>query len=527
MELSWGEPANTGNTNLTSYEIHIESNGNSVFRPFMQGLSPNQVTQVMYFLSENQEYKFKVIAANVVGKSEASDASSEIQTFRNQDSPTLNLVTEFSLTTLNSDSIRVTWSVSVKPVKQPIRTLYLGHVTGYQPIRDQYFLIRSVTSSLIMEPNQRTNSLQGFVIVYRNEDKLEAPLFNNTFKYDYTARTVVLTGLNAGSKYSVQIQSNTQTTTNLLVSSVKWANTLNQRPSEPLGCEADRESSSSIVVAWQTPLDSHGMILSYNLYFRPRGDNGDFKGSVTKLPLPCRCEVSSIPIQGLPFEVAASNSAGEGTRAGCVAIGKTINKAIFEEWWFYLILALVILILVAAIILCALLIYKRRSRDPRITKMPPPVQKSKNLPKHPMRTRYLSHVIGYQPIRDQYLLIRLVPDINPNSWGGAAGFMSQPKSPDFGTAPRGNDGYNYNKFNTFDSRASYNDPPKSPYDAGRFDRPSYEAPKYEPPKSPYDTGRFENPKSPGSNYGGRYGGADPYDNNTVDSRYNRDPYSPH
>eukprot|EP00116_Pleurobrachia_bachei_P017881 sb/3478143/ len=28
--------------------------------------------------------------------------------------------------------------------KQPIRTRYLGHVTAYQPIRDQYFLIRSV-----------------------------------------------------------------------------------------------------------------------------------------------------------------------------------------------------------------------------------------------------------------------------------------------------------------------------------------------------------------------------------------------
>eukprot|EP00116_Pleurobrachia_bachei_P017209 sb/3477471/ len=28
--------------------------------------------------------------------------------------------------------------------KQPIRTRYLGHVTGYQPIRDQYLLIRSV-----------------------------------------------------------------------------------------------------------------------------------------------------------------------------------------------------------------------------------------------------------------------------------------------------------------------------------------------------------------------------------------------
>ena len=28
--------------------------------------------------------------------------------------------------------------------KRPIRTGYLGHVTGYQPIRDQYFLVRSV-----------------------------------------------------------------------------------------------------------------------------------------------------------------------------------------------------------------------------------------------------------------------------------------------------------------------------------------------------------------------------------------------
>eukprot|EP00116_Pleurobrachia_bachei_P004481 sb/3464743/ len=31
--------------------------------------------------------------------------------------------------------------------KQPIRTRYLGHVTGYQPIRDQYFLLPSLTSN--------------------------------------------------------------------------------------------------------------------------------------------------------------------------------------------------------------------------------------------------------------------------------------------------------------------------------------------------------------------------------------------
>ena len=31
--------------------------------------------------------------------------------------------------------------------KQPIRNRYLGHVTGYKPIRDQYFQIRSVPAS--------------------------------------------------------------------------------------------------------------------------------------------------------------------------------------------------------------------------------------------------------------------------------------------------------------------------------------------------------------------------------------------
>eukprot|EP00116_Pleurobrachia_bachei_P017169 sb/3477431/ len=33
--------------------------------------------------------------------------------------------------------------------KQPIRSRYLGHVTGYQPIRDQYFLTRSVPDRYI------------------------------------------------------------------------------------------------------------------------------------------------------------------------------------------------------------------------------------------------------------------------------------------------------------------------------------------------------------------------------------------
>eukprot|EP00116_Pleurobrachia_bachei_P012084 sb/3472346/ len=43
------------------------------------------------------------------------------------------------------------WRQEVEPTetsKQPIRTRYLGLVTGYQPIRDKYFLIRSVPGNL-------------------------------------------------------------------------------------------------------------------------------------------------------------------------------------------------------------------------------------------------------------------------------------------------------------------------------------------------------------------------------------------
>eukprot|EP00116_Pleurobrachia_bachei_P007337 sb/3467599/ len=44
---------------------------------------------------------------------------------------------------IKEKTIWVTSAIPTDTSKQPIRTRYLGHVTGYQPIRDQYFLIRS------------------------------------------------------------------------------------------------------------------------------------------------------------------------------------------------------------------------------------------------------------------------------------------------------------------------------------------------------------------------------------------------
>eukprot|EP00116_Pleurobrachia_bachei_P016308 sb/3476570/ len=49
--------------------------------------------------------------------------------------------------TLYCTSCESNWQEPTDTSKQPIRTCYLGHVTGYHPIRDQYFLIRSVPAN--------------------------------------------------------------------------------------------------------------------------------------------------------------------------------------------------------------------------------------------------------------------------------------------------------------------------------------------------------------------------------------------
>ena len=45
-----------------------------------------------------------------------------------------NVFDEFGDVTIDTEQ--------TEPSKQPIRARYLGHMTGYQPIRDQYFLVQ-------------------------------------------------------------------------------------------------------------------------------------------------------------------------------------------------------------------------------------------------------------------------------------------------------------------------------------------------------------------------------------------------
>ncbi|KAL5264270.1 hypothetical protein ACHWQZ_G005388 [Mnemiopsis leidyi] len=486
--LSWTEPSIPGNTPLTSYEIQIESKGNGIFRPFLTGLNPNEVYTTVYFLQENQEYNFKVMAVNVVGVGPPSIASVVIGTEKTKDKQ-VNLVESFTLSSVSSDSIKVTWSM----------------------------------------PADRNTALTGYKIVYRNEEKQELPKFKVID--EFTMLETTLDDLDGGSLYSVQVQS-IDGNEKIVVSTVKTVLTQNQEPSPPAECIADREASTRIVVSWNQPENPHGKILHYTIYYRRRGAVNDPK-TVVNVTDPQSTSMA-VPLDDASVdyevEITASNSAGEGEPFQCLSSGKTIQVAWYSMWWFYLIIAIVGVIILIVIAIIVLTCYRARAdRGPKMQKIPPP-----SAPKDDFRG---PNAQVYSPNTARSYVPP--PAGNPmNTFSGGA--MGSPEQNRFGTAtsdfrygaqPKSPDyGYNPNKFNTFDSRASYNDPPKPSYSG--FGPPSfYDPPKpsYEPPKTAYE------PQSPKSGYGGGYGGGynaydqgsnydntSRYDNNTFDSRYRGD-----
>eukprot|EP00116_Pleurobrachia_bachei_P009510 sb/3469772/ len=105
----------------------------------------------------------------------------------------------------------------IKTSKQPIRTPYLGHVTGYQPIRDQYFLIRSVPAlqlCYVLTKHSLTRQLNYFKLTIQCSG-----VFPNTqYHYSLYLRRRVGTGNNPGKQGGlIQISDGANALTTVLV----------------------------------------------------------------------------------------------------------------------------------------------------------------------------------------------------------------------------------------------------------------------------------------------------------------------
>eukprot|EP00116_Pleurobrachia_bachei_P009491 sb/3469753/ len=79
-----------------------------------------------------------------------------------------SIMKKFSMCDRYSFLYKILDSYFIEPTqmsKQPIRTRYLGHVTGYQPIRVQYFLIRSVPDTVTI------SHVIGNIVVEKGDNK--------------------------------------------------------------------------------------------------------------------------------------------------------------------------------------------------------------------------------------------------------------------------------------------------------------------------------------------------------------------
>eukprot|EP00116_Pleurobrachia_bachei_P007672 sb/3467934/ len=91
-----------------------------------------------------------------------------------REAPSFDLTHTYSLTSYNIIEKYQTWSVfpqnqePTETSKQPIRNPSLGHVTGYQPIRDQYFLIRSLFPLLHLR-DTRSPALWFPILIYQDQ----------------------------------------------------------------------------------------------------------------------------------------------------------------------------------------------------------------------------------------------------------------------------------------------------------------------------------------------------------------------
>lgn len=134
-----------------------------------------------------------------------------------------------------------------------------------------------------------------------------------------TALTVGLTNLEKHTNYSVQVSAFTRAGDGIS-SAPLYCVTEEDKPEVPAGIKAVASSATSIIVSWQPPLRSNGIITSYNVHVRSVGMDGKwFRRSLPPHETSYLAENLHKKNQ-YEFNIAAVTSVGEGPRTPSVVV---------------------------------------------------------------------------------------------------------------------------------------------------------------------------------------------------------------
>eukprot|EP00116_Pleurobrachia_bachei_P008641 sb/3468903/ len=234
---------------------------------------------------------------------------------------------------------------------QPIRTRYLGHVTGYKPIRDQYFLIRSSHTNFGVAPAQFAPDL------CREVEDLKLAGSTNPYNFNFGSDEGKLAFCEHTSRLTPYLRPLLPHLTPYLTSHL----TPPIIPHTAECCTAECCTNRSAL---------HG---SHPTPTPPLHHTSNSHTSHPTIVYTSHTSLLHLTPPMIPLPPSIPHT------AECCTAGYYTNRSAPHSSR----------LTAGRVGFCIEIV---------------------NRPNQPIRTRYLGHVTGYKPIRDQYFLIRSVPD---------------------------------------------------------------------------------------------------------------------
>ncbi|XP_023317526.1 Down syndrome cell adhesion molecule-like protein Dscam2 [Trichogramma pretiosum] len=201
-----------------------------------------------------------------------------------------------------------------------------------QDVRCTALTSQSLQVSWDPPPNSSLNGvLKGYKVMYENMDALQDAAAGKLDTKSTAALTVGLTNLEKHTNYSVQVLAWTRAGDGV-ASAPLYCVTEEDRPEVPAGIKAVASSATSIIVSWQPPLRSNGIITSYSVHVRSVGPDGKWYRRALPPHETSYLAENLHKKNQYEFNIAAVTSVGDGPRTPSIIVSPSseVRAAVYS-----------------------------------------------------------------------------------------------------------------------------------------------------------------------------------------------------
>ncbi|XP_043471452.1 Down syndrome cell adhesion molecule-like protein Dscam2 isoform X5 [Leptopilina heterotoma] len=271
-----------------------------------------------------EQYKYRTVEGRISSASLALGLARTSMPSRSCHLPGLKKFTRYSIV------VQAFNALGPGPLSPEVVATTLEDVPSSPPqdIRCTALSSQSLQVSWDSPPDSSLNGvLKGYKVMWENMDLLTETTRSETKLT--TALTVVINNLEKYANYSVQVSGYTRAGDGVPSSPI-YCVTEEDLPEVPAGIKAVASSSNSIIVSWQPPLRSNGVITSYSVHVH--GPEGKWlRRALPSHQTSYQAENLTKRIQ-YECSIAAITSVGEGPRTPSVTVSPSseVRAAVFS-----------------------------------------------------------------------------------------------------------------------------------------------------------------------------------------------------